>query len=94
MGAQSSLLGLVSAASVGAGMLSRNLGKNNQRKENVGVTSEANDADKNELMRLKAEYQMEKLKQIKLQNKNIRLKNRIEKQTLKKMQEVKPDEQK
>lgn len=59
-----------------------------------GVTSEANDADKNEMMAQKAKYQAERLKQIKLQNKNLRLRNKMMKDTLKKNQEVKPDEQK
>lgn len=59
-----------------------------------GVTSEANDADKNEMMAQKARYQAERLKNMKLQNKNLRLRNKMMKDVLKKNQEVKPDEQK
>lgn len=57
-----------------------------------GTISEANDADKNEMMAQKAKMNAEKLKNLKLKNKRLRLQNRAlkERQILKK--EEKPNE--
>ena len=85
--AQNAMMGLVSTASVGATMLSRNLGKGNQALAKQNPISEANDADKAAQMAQKALMNAEKLKGLKLDNKAKRLQNRMLKLDLKKKKE-------
>lgn len=80
--AQNALLGAGAAIGVAANKLATGLGQ----------ISEANDAEKNEMMAQKAKMNAEQLKNLKLRNKKLRLQNRAlrEKQILKK--EEKPNE--
>ncbi len=73
--AQNSLLGAGAAIGVAANKLA----------VGIGQISEANDADKNEMMAQKAKMNAEKLKNMKLQNRKIRLENRILKKKEKEM---------
>ena len=100
MGAQSSLLGLVGTAAIGANKAAEGIsqaskkGKNNVKnplddgiKRGFSVqVAQAVDADRAEMARLTAEYNKEKLKNMKLRNKKLRMQNKAlkEKQTLKK----------
>ena len=84
--AQNAMMGLVSTASVGATMLSRNLGKGKQALGKQNPISEANDADKAAQMAQKALMNAEKLKGLKLDNKAKGLKNKMLKLDLKKKQ--------
>ena len=65
-----------------------------QKQANEIQVAQAVDADRAEQAKIKAEYQVQRLKNMKLQNKNLRLRNRMMKDTLRKNQDVKPDEQK
>lgn len=65
--AQNALLGAGAAVGVAANKLA----------VGIGQISEANDAEKNEMMAQKAKMNAEKLKNMKLQNRKIRLENRI-----------------
>lgn len=84
--AQNAMMGLVSTASVGATMLSRNLGKDKQTLGKQNPISEANDAEKAAQMAQKALINAEKLKSLKLDNKAKRLQNKMLKLDLKKKQ--------
>jgi hypothetical protein len=79
--AQSSLLGLGATVGVAASKISQGIGE-----LKAAQISEANDADKNELMAQRAKMNAEKLKNLKLRNKKLRLQNKAlkDKQILKK----------
>ena len=65
--AQNSLLGAGAAVGVAANKLAVGLGQ----------ISEANDADKNEMMAQRAKMNAEKLKNLRLQNQKLRIEKRI-----------------
>ena len=109
MGAQSSLLGLVGVAGVGANKAAEGIGQAKAKMKDKNIKSPFNDgisrgysviaqsvdADKAEMARITAEYNKEKLKNMKLRNKKLRLQNKAlkekeGKQILKK--EDKPNE--
>lgn len=77
--AQNSMLALLGTAGVSASKVSGSLNGSGGSKglnEQSSLISQAIDADRAEIMHQRALYQMEKTKQIKLQNKNLRLRNR------------------
>lgn len=108
MGAQSSLLGLVGTAAIGANKIAEGAGQAAKKESDVknpvddGIkrgysaqVAQAVDADRAEMAKLTAEYTKEKLKNMKLRNKNMRLRNRALKESQGKQilkKEDKPDE--
>lgn len=89
MGAQSSLLGLVGTAAIGANKIAEGAGQASKKEEdsksplNNGIkrgysvqVAQAVDADRAEMAKITAEYTKEKLKNMKLRNKNMRLRNK------------------
>ena len=77
--AQNSMLALLGTAGVAASKVSGSMqgaGGSAGQNEQSSLISQAIDADRAEIMHQRALYQMEKNKQIKLQNQNLRLKNR------------------
>lgn len=90
--AQNALLGAGAAVSVAASKLTTGM-----KELKSSQISEANDADKNEMMAQRAQMNALKMKNLQLKNKQLQLQNRktkLEVQALKKEQEVKPNEQK
>lgn len=89
MGAQSSLLGLVGTAAIGANKAAEGIGQAKAKMKNnvknpfndgisrgYSVIAQSVDADRAEMARITAEYNKEKLKNMKLRNKNMRLRNK------------------